>query len=173
MVDSFNSFKGQNPFGLFTDMTNYRIYLFLMGGDVNEISALMEEYLKSFGNETPFSTEMYKVGDSSWTYFVFTLRTDIAEPYPAWHYFNMLLWMSDKANLTFAYACPKQQGYLPIIACRDEDNQSGESCKGIANGKYFRANIPYDEVLWGQSVPMGFDYIGYIREIYGLDVSLL
>lgn len=172
-MSGFNNTKGQDPFGLFPDITNYRVYLFLMGGEVNEISAQMDEYNELYSDGIPFSTEMYKVGDSSWTYFVFTFRTHVEERHPVWYYFDNLLWMSVKANLSLAYACPKQQGYLPIIACRDEDNQSGESCKGIANGKYFRANIPYNEVNWGQSVPVGFDYIGYVRETYGIDVSML
>ena len=172
MQDSFNN-NEQNPFGLFPDMADYRIYLLLKGGEANEIQAQMDEYDKIYSNETPFLTEMYKVDGTPWTYFVLTLRTDVAEPYPVWSYFDILLWMREKVNLAFAYACPKQQGYLPIVACCEENNPSHDSCAGIANGRNFRAVMPDWEVIWGQNVPIDFNYIGYIRETYGIDVSQL
>ena len=81
--------------------------------------------------------------------------------------------MSDKAELSFAYAYSTQFGELPLFAYRDYDNQFGDSCKGIANGKQIYAKVPEQEVLWGQSVSEQFDYEGYLWENYGVDISLV
>ena len=80
--------------------------------------------------------------------------------------------MSDKAESSFAYAYSRQKGELPLIAERDWNNQDGDSCKGIANGKNFYAAIPDQNVRWEQAVPKQFDYEKYLMERYGVDVRL-
>lgn len=87
-----------------------------------------------------------------------------------WEYLNTLLWMSEESAGAFAYACSKKEGELPIIACRDEGSKFGDSCKGIAKGRYFQAMIPEQEVIWGENVSGQFDYEGYLHQTYGVDV---
>ena len=172
----FNFFKRQNKsdsFDSFPDLTNYRIYLFLKGGELNEVIAQMGEYYEMYPTETAFSAQLYKLNDTPWTYIVLTLLPNVTEISPIWDYFNILLWMSDKAELSFAYAYSTQFGELPLFAYRDYDNQFGDSCKGIANGKQIYAKVPEQEVLWGQSVSEQFDYEGYLWENYGVDISLV
>ena len=171
----FDFFKKQNKSDSlddFPDLSNYRIYLFLKGGDLDEVKAQMDEYHELYTTETAFSTQLFKLGDTPWTYIVFTLLPNVAEISPIWDYLNILLWMSDKTEIAFAYAYSIQAGELPLLANRDYDNQSGDSCIGIANGKHFRAAIPEQEVAWGQSVSKQFDNSEYLRENYGVDISL-
>lgn len=156
----------------FPDLSDYRIYLFLKGGELNKVKAQMDEYHELYTTEAAFSTQLFKLGDTSWTYIVFTLLPNVAEISPIWDYLNILLWMSDKTEVSFAYAYSMQAGKLPLLANRDYDNPFGDSCIGIANGKHFRAAIPEQEVVWEQRVSKQFDYSGYLRENYGVDISL-
>lgn len=171
----FGIFKKQNrsnAFDSFPDLKDYRVYLFLRGGELSEVKARMDEYHEIYLTETAFSTQLYRLGDTPWIYMVLTLLPGVAELSPIWDYFNILLWMSDKVETAFAYAYSEYKGKLPVFALRDVDNQFGDSCKGIANGKHFLATIPEQEVQWGQGVTGRFDYKGYLRENYGIDVDL-
>ena len=161
-----------DSFDTFPDLTNYRIYIFLKNDRVSEVKAHLDEYHELYITETDFSTGLYNLGDTQWTYVVLTLLPGVAEISPFWDYLNILLWMSDKAEISFAYAFSKQKGELPVIAVRDEKNQYGDSCKGIASGKYFSAAIPEQAVTWEQSVSKKFDYEEYLRKCYGVDVRL-
>ena len=171
VLDIFKNRKKQASFDSFPDLKNYRIFLFLKGGEIDDVKAQMDEYHELYITETAFSTNLFKLGDTPWTYVVLTLLPEVAEISPIWDYFNILLWMSEKTEISFAYACSRQMGEPPVFAVRDDDNQYGDSCKGMANGKYFHAAIPEQEVTWEQSISKQFDYEGYIREKYGVDVK--
>ncbi len=143
------------------------------GGKFSEIKTQMDEYHKIYSNEASFTTELYQINDTAWSYIVLTLRPNADKNCMIWDYLDILLWMIEKVTSSVAYACSKNEGELPIIAYPDVNNKFGDSCNGIANGKYFRASIPDREAKWGQSVPEGFDYVGYLRENYGIDVSMM
>lgn len=168
LMDAFRKNSGGSSFDSFPDLSDYRIYLFLKGCDVQK---LLDEYSEIYSNPQPFSTEIFNVQFTPWKYVVFTFYPGVSEICPMMDYLDVLLWMSGGSACTFAYACPNQDGRLPIIAYREDDNEYGDSCKGIANGKYFRADIPGNEVKWGASVPMQLDYVAYLRERYGIDVA--
>ena len=169
-LDIFRKRNKQNSFESLPDLKNYRIFLFLKGGAVDELRAHMDEYHKIYSTETAFFMDLFKLGDTSWTYIALTLMPEVAEISPMWDYLNILLWMSEKAEVSFAYAYSREQGKLPVVAVLDEENQYGDSCKGIANGKHFRAAIPEQEVTWGQSAPKQFDYEEYLLGKYYVDV---
>lgn len=164
--------KESASFDTLPDLKNYRIYLFLKAGEVSEVKAHLDEYHELYITEAAFSTDLYKLGDTAWTYVVLTLLPGVAEISPAWEYLNILLWMSDKAERSFAYAYSRQKGEPSVIAERDWGDQLGESCKGIIGGKYFHASIPGQEVTWKQGVPKSFEHEEYIRKEYGVDVRL-
>ena len=170
LFDIFKKQDNGNTFDSFSNLKNCRIYIFLKGGNLSEVKAQMDEYHEIYITEAAFSTQLYKLGDTQWTYVALTLLPDVAELSPVWEYFNILLWMSDKAESSFAYAFSDQKGELPLIAERDWNNQYGDSCNGIANGKYFYAAVPDQNVTWNRAVPNQFDYEGYLREKYGVDV---
>jgi hypothetical protein len=169
----FDVFKKSNEkatFDSFPDLRNYRSYVFLKGGEAGELKRQMDEY-HQLGSETAFSTALYTIGGTPWTYVVLTPRPNADKVSMVWDFLNILLWMSDKAASSFAYACPAKEGELPIIAYRDENNDMGDSCKGIAREKFFHASIPDFEVIWEQSLPKQFDYVDYLQQNYGIDVS--
>ena len=172
LFDIFKKQDVENSFDSFPDLKNYQIYLLLKGGELSEVKARMDEYHEIYITETAFSTQLYKLGDTQWTYIAFTLLPEVSELSPIWDYFNILLWMSDKSESSFAYAFSRQKGELPIIAARDWNNQYGDSCIGIANGKNFHAAIPEQEVIWKQAVPGQFAYEAYLLEKYGVDIRL-
>ena len=172
LFDIFKKHDEGSSFDSFPDLKNYQIYILLKGGELSEVKAQMDEYHEIYITEAAFSTQLYKLGDTQWTYIVLTLLPDVAEFPPVWDYLNILLWMSDKAESSFAYAYSRQKGELPLIAERDWNNQDGDSCKGIANGKNFYAAIPDQNVRWEQAVPKQFDYEKYLMERYGVDVRL-
>ena len=173
LFDIFKKNVQTGAFDSFPDLKDYRIYILLKGGELSEVKAQMDEYHQIYITETAFSTQLFKLGDTQWTYIVLTLLPGVAELSPIWDYLNILLWMSDKAEQSFAYAYSDQKGKLPLIAERDRDNQYGDSCKGIAQGRYFYATIPEQEVTWKEGVSKDFDPEGYLRERYGVDLSLV
>ncbi|MCR5403664.1 MAG: hypothetical protein K6E91_07590 [Butyrivibrio sp.] len=168
LFDRFNQSKEKNSFDSFPGMENYQLFLFVNGFNAKE---QMDKYHEIYNDETAFSTEIYNRANTSWMCIVFTLKTDAIDISPIWEYLNTLLWMSEGSTPAFAYAYPKQEGDLPIIAYRDEGSKFGDSCVGIANGRYFQASIPDQEVVWGQSVPEQFDYEGFLSQSYGIDLK--
>ena len=172
LFDIFKKHDEGNSFDSFPDLKNYQIYIFLKGGELSEVKAQMDEYHELYISEAAFTTQLYKLDNTQWTYVVLTLLPDVSDPPPVWDYLNILLWMSDKSESSFAYAFSSQKGELPIIAERDWNNQYGDSCIGIANGKNFHAAIPEQEVIWKQAVPKQFDYEAYLLEKYGVDIRL-
>ena len=170
--DMFKKHNGPESFDSFPDLTDYRIYIFLKGGELCEVKAQMDEYHEIYITETAFSTQLYKLGDTPWTYVVLTLLPNVAEISPIWDYLNILLWMSDKAEQSFAYAYSDCAGELPLFAERDWDNQYGDSCIGIANGKHFHVAIPEQEITWKQNVAKQFDHPKYILDKFGVDINM-
>ena len=162
--------KGVSTFGVFPDLKQYRLFLFLKGGSIEELQARLDEYSELYPEEIVFSAKLHKLSDTPWTYIVLTPLPKAATEQLVWHYLNQLLWMSDKAEKSFAYAYSKQKGGLPVFAERDWANQFGDSCKGMANGRYFYAAIPEQQATWELKVPGKFDYEKYLMEQYGVDI---
>ena len=55
----FDLFKKHNEtesFDSFPNLTDYRIYIFLKGGELSEVKARMDEYHEIYITETAFST---------------------------------------------------------------------------------------------------------------------
>lgn len=170
----FDLFKKKNTatsLEAFPDMEKYRIYIFVKGGSASDLKARMNEYNEIYITETPFSMELYKMEDSSWHYVVLTLLPNTAEISPAWDYLNILLWLNEKAEHSFAYAFSEKEGGQPFYAEVDKNNPYGDSCVGIANGRNFFCNIPEQKVEWSASVSKQFDYEKYIYERYGVKFS--
>ncbi|MCR5733991.1 MAG: hypothetical protein K6G22_05210 [Lachnospiraceae bacterium] len=170
----FNFSKKQNKsdsFDSFPNLTSYRLYIFLKSGDINKVKAQMDEFYELYPNEIPFSAQLYQLGPTPWTYLVLNHLPNVGSMSPIWYYLDYLLWMSDSAELSFAFAYSVQAGELPLFASRDFNNPNGDSCTGISNGKHFHATVPGEEVNWGQSVSNQFDYVEYIRGYYGVDIS--
>ncbi|MCR4658258.1 MAG: hypothetical protein K5770_18815 [Lachnospiraceae bacterium] len=139
---------------------------------MDKIWAQMDEYYKDIrAGETSFSTTLYNLDNTPWTYAVLNLLPYSSGTSPIWEYLDTLLWISDTADVSFAYAYSEKDGELPLIFERDWDNRDGDTCKGIANGKYFLASIPEQEVTWKQPIPRQFDYVGYLWQNYGFDLG--
>jgi hypothetical protein len=162
----------QNSFDSFPDMRGYRAFIFLKGCEVNEVRKQVAEFNEIYGSDIAYSIEVFSIDGTPWTYIALNLLPN-ANNSPIWYYLDILLWMSDKADTSFAYAYSMQEGNLPVIAFRDRGNEYGEACRGMANGKYFQASVPSEEVTWGQNVPAQFDYVGHLYNSYGVNVSLV
>ena len=86
MFDIFKKHNEQNSFSSFPDLTNYRKYIFLNGGEFDDIKAHMNEYHELYPSEAVFSTALYRLGDTSWSYIVLAPRYGAAETSPVWDY---------------------------------------------------------------------------------------
>ncbi len=172
VLDFLNRSNEKAPFDSFPSVVNYRMYIFLKGGDPNEIRTQMESFHELF-RDVVFSTKLFKIIDAPWTYVDISILPNADKSDLSWYYLDMLLWMSDMAEVTFAYAHSSQEGELPIFAFRDDSKPDGDTCKGLANGRSFTAGIPQMEVTWEQYLPAGFDFVVFLRDNYGIDVSLM
>lgn len=169
LFDRFIKNNEGNSSDSFPDLNNYQLFLFVKGCDVR---TRLDEYLEIYNGETAFSTEILNISNTEWNYVFFTPKPSAGEASPIWEYLNTLLWMSEEPAEAFAYACSKYEGELPpIIAYRDEDSKSGDSCTGIADGRQFEAVIPEQSLRWGESVSDEFDYEGFLSQIYGIDLK--
>ena len=154
----------------FPELADYRIFIFLKGGAAAEQKSLLNEYHELYIDETPFSMDLYNTDDQSWNYITLTLLPNVGEVEPMWEYLNILLWMSQKADLLFAYAVSDKPGKLPLFAEVNKADQLGETCLGIVNRKNFISNIPERRTEWTGNVPAQYKLENYILERYGLDV---
>ena len=168
----FDIFKKKNEpvLAAFPELSDYRIYIFLKGGAAGELKTLLNEYYELYIDETPFSMDLYNTNDQSWNYISLTLLPNVGEVEPMWEYLNILLWMSQKASVLFAYAVSDKPGKLPVFAEVNKADSLGETCLGIVNGKNFICNIPERRAEWTGSVPVQYDLEKYIFERYGFDV---
>ncbi len=170
LFDIFKKNK-ETVFDTFPELSDYRIYIFLKGGSTGELKALLNEYHELYIDETPFSMDLYNTNDQSWTYITLTLLPKVGEVEPMWEYLNILLWMSQKASILFAYAFSDKAGKLPVFAEVNKADPLGETCLGIVKGKNFLCNIPERRAEWTGNVPAQYDIKKYIFERYGIDMS--
>ena len=161
--------SAQTGLDAFPDITGYRAFLFLKTENIEALEAHCKEYGEIYPDEIVFTPAFQKYKDPAWVCMSLTPVAGKADAASIWHYLNLLLWMSDKAEKSFAYAV--SGAMAPVFAERDWSNSFGDSVMGIANGKNYYCNIPEQSVKWRQSVAKGFDPVQHIRERYGVDVT--
>lgn len=102
------------------DLTIYRKAILLHNISFDEIDCLLKEYAAICSDKKQNVYDFFYTAipdDNAWVYLEFPNFENAPHHVNFWHYQNLLIWLSQKADKEFCLAIPKKQNY-PLKAER-------------------------------------------------------
>lgn len=112
-------------------------------------------------------------GNSEWVYVEFPYAEGITHYNNFWHYQNLMLWLSMKADMQFCLAFPDSQDSSLFLSQMDTSNSFGDTVIGIFEDRDFSFCVPGSIFKWISLPQTGFNGQEYLDKVFGFDMQLL
>lgn len=148
------------------DLTDYRKAVLLHNISFQEVDTLLKEYAVICSGGKQITCDFFYTSlpdDKEWLYLEFPNFEEAPHYLNFWHYQNLLVWLSQKADKEFCIAIPKNQ-YQPLfLSTMDKNTPHGDSCVGIYADRDFYFGIPGNLFEWGPVPTSAFDVAGFLK----------
>ena len=162
----FDFLKKNTDTNQIPDLKGYSVRIYQKGSTFEEMHELWNEYEEMYSAEINYQVSFYGFSGTPWKYMDITGKTS-QETVSFWEYLNLLIWMSQKGSSLFALA--ESVSVMPqyaVYATVDADNPAGDTCNVLVNGKRCLCDIPAQEIMWGETLSVGYDYRNVIVHIF-------
>lgn len=158
------------------DLTAYKRAIILQHISLTDVRALLEQYAAIALNPKTvplsFSYATFPT-QPDWVYLEYPYVSEMPHYRNFWHYQNLTLWLSQKAEQEFCLAIPQTPSAPLFLSKRDTQNPAGDSMAGIYADRDFYFIIPEEIFEWDTVPTSAFPYTSYLKEVYDFDTQLL
>lgn len=147
----------------------HNVPLDIVKEQIKEYAGLYEDPVKKEHN---FRMATFS-GSSGWVYLEYPYAEGIVHYKNFWHYQNLMLWLSMKADMQFCLALPESREESLFFSQMDKSNSFGDTVIGIFEDRDFSFCVPGSIFKWIALPQTGFDCKGYLDKVFGFDMQLL